>query len=289
MSPRKNRPVLYEVHARTLRGKGRSFIPRTPQPPAPPSATPPAAPAVVPEAVDLPAGMAAFDGLDETSWSGVRYAAGRVYLALGWPHLVVLGAALLCLIVASFQAGRSSVAPPRENVQQGSATLADALSATPVQRAAPPDALPTPTEGSRGGDLRPGQGRGHESVVATPYPPTISGTNTPTATAQESQRPTPVLETPASFTPQRGSFHVLVQYFRRAARGDADRAAAYLTENGVPAAVLEGAGDWQLVATQAFTTEAQARTLVDRIKSLGREYFRAGGGYSFDGAAARRY
>lgn len=294
MSPRKNRPVLYEVHARTLRGKGRGFIPRAPQPPqprgaSPPPATPPApaAPAAAPSAAPAAQRTArpAFE-TDAGAWSGVRYGDGRVYLGLGWPHLAVIGVVLLAIIVGAFQFGRASATPATESVQQRTQALEEQLAHVPPVDTPRAQPAAQPAEGARGGEPRPGQGRRDVAVAPGPEPrPVVQQPEADPRTSARPVEPAPQ----ATFTPQRGSFYVLVQYFRRTAQGDAQKAAAYLAENGIPSAVVEGAGDWQLVATQPFSSEAQARALADRIKALGREYFRAGNGYAFDGAAPRRY
>jgi hypothetical protein len=98
-------------------------------------------------------------------------------------------------------------------------------------------------------------------------------------------RRTPVAETPWV----RGHNYLVVQIFRGGAREDALKARDYLARHGVPAEIFGSSKRGsRLIATQGFnrsdaTQRKMARRFHDKVKSLGRAYFKSGGRYKLEG------
>jgi hypothetical protein len=85
-----------------------------------------------------------------------------------------------------------------------------------------------------------------------------------------------------------GHTYIVVQDFRKDARGDAEMAQEYLAQNGIHGVILErsGAYPYRLITTQGFNRDDKAeRKLADeyqeRIRRLGHAYLEAGGRYDF--------
>ncbi len=192
---------------------------------------------------------------------------GRLYLTLGTPQLIVLALLVIVVLVATFQAGVRSAQPVTPTEDGVSDLLTEGAPAGP-----PPVEAP---------DVRP-EHRARRRDVATPIgsPERDEGARTP---------PPPEPEPGPRFSFVPGYHYVVVQYFPGSKRSHANRAAEFLAENGVEAVVREGRGDWLLIATDAFQTPDAADGLIRRIKQIGDEYMKAGGGYDFAGAAARRF
>ncbi len=264
MAVRKNRPVLFEVVAKTQRTRRRglslwSATPSTAPPPAPPS------PAATPMSHEPPA----------ESPSRPRtfsVATGRVHLALGWLHLTALGVLAVVILVAVYRAGARSGQPPAPSTGELDFLMAEPPRTTPEPQ--PTAAPPTPARGRPGG------------AVVTPLAPFPEPPRAAEPAATESGPPT---EPPGeSFAFVADSYYVVAQHFPRRARAAADAARDFLRSKGIECVVHGGAGDWMLVATQRFATERDAARLQARIRELGREYFVIGR-YDFKDAAARKF
>lgn len=267
MRPRKNRPVLFEVVARTQRTRGRSPVPPptapSPVPGSPsdaPRVTPPTAPAVPQEV--------------KRRWGEVRVAGGRIHFALTPLQSAVAGVGLVVLLVAVFLAGRRSVEPPGSKAQ----TIEDFLVGSPVPEPPPTEARP-PT---------PGHGRNTSSVV-TPLAQPGEDTTPAKPPARELAPPSPQeAESSDAFTFVRDSYYVVVQYFRLRDRPRAVAAQEFLHAKGVECTIRTGT-DLQLIATERFSSEQQADALRKHIADLGKEYRESGGGYDFASAKARKF
>lgn len=259
MVTRKNRPVLYEVVNRSRRARTRSGGWRF-------SAAPPAAPAAADRPAAPPAAPARPAAAPPAGTRAVRFADGRLRLDLGWPHLAVAAVLLVAVLVGVFQAGRRSARP---------ATAAD-LS---------PDFLFNAPEAADAGAQRvepmPGD-RGITGPIVTPLDPR-GGEDDGTAA---SGTPGPVEEEPRELAS--GFYYVVVQYFPRSERAAAEAAQQFLQARGVECRVLARRADLVLVATQPFTSEAQAENLKRRIRDIGKEYFPIGR-YDFRGCLAVRF
>lgn len=267
MAVRKNRPVLFEVVAKTQRTRRRglslwSVTPSaTPSPtPSPPPATP-VLPPGAPGPAESPSRPRTFS-----------VANGRVHLVLGWLHLTALGVLAIVILFAVYRAGARSGQPPAPSTGELDFLMAEPARTTPE----PPPTVPPPTP-ARG---RPG------GAVVTPLAPFPEPPRAAEPATTESGPPT---EPPGeSFAFVADSYYVVAQHFPRRARAAADAARDFLRSKGIECVVHGGAGDWMLVATQRFATERDAARLQARLRELGREYFVVGR-YDFKDAAARKF
>jgi hypothetical protein len=274
--PRKNRPVLFEVFARTQRARGHAPATRptapastpAPVPPAAPTAAPPPAPTRIKSAA-APIGSALLEN-------------GRLHVALGWPHLAVAGVILIVALTVAFQIGRRSAQPSTQAPDDLSKLLA-----TPPAPEAPKKEVAAP---------KPGQGRSAGPVVtplnptaepaAKPKPPPVQPAPTPVQPPSEppkAAKPAEEIEFAA------GSFYVVIQHFRTRDRERATAARDFLSTKGIACVIRPGGGDLELIATEAFSSDRQAQDLVRRILDFGKEYRVAGGGYDFASAKARKF
>ncbi len=132
-------------------------------------------------------------------------------------------------------------------------------------------------------------------VFVEPGSPAATGDDaSPPAAGEKPQTPTdPSANEPKQVVLQRGYHYLVIQYFPRSRRSDAEKAAAYLMQNGVPCALLDRPRDIQLLATEPFLVKqndaAQARseraradTLNQRLREIGKSY-QPIGGYDFRG------
>ena len=281
MVPRKNRPVLFEVVSRSQRARGRTGLQRPVAPPAP-SAPPPATPTtpLLPTftAADTPRQPLAFQIAD-----------GRVHLVLGWPHLAVIGIAALVVLFIVFQAGRTSAQPAPAR----SSSIDNVLAGAPETQTPPPAEPATPRSVPRrsaGPAVTPlGQGQPAaepEPTKTPPVPKPVARQPSPEPPAKEKDKEKESVESPAFAA---GSYYVVIQHFRTRDRDKADAAREFLRGKGVSCVVRSGGGDLELVATDAFASEAQAQEFIRRVLALGKEYWNSGGGYEFTGAKARKF
>lgn len=286
MNPRKNRPVLYEVVARTQRSRGWTTSARVTQHTAPstertPAETPPPAP--VSSDSHVPPDEA------PESPPSLQVAEGRVYLALGWPQLTVLGVLLIVVIVVSFQVGARSARPlPAEGPN-----LEEILETPP---ATPPVTNPPPA--LQTGHRPPG------AAQTPPAPPREERPNAPTPARTEHPappRPEPTAPEPYAF--KEGRTYVVVQHVAKSTAGQraAEAIQQFLSSNGVPCVVRTGASgrDLEVVVIEEFLTrqddstaadreKRRAAQLQERIRKLGQEY-RIIGGYAFEGCYLRTF
>ena len=112
--------------------------------------------------------------------------------------------------------------------------------------------------------------------------------STPTASANLSANAT------GGATWIKGYNYVIVQSFRSDALADAEKAQAFLKQQGIDAAVVAKAPDKpiQLIATQGFdysdkTQKDLARRYLQRIRTIGKSYPKVGGRYKLEGYLAR--
>jgi hypothetical protein len=270
LSTRRNRPVLYELVSRSQRsrswttstGESPKPAPEKPKPqaPPPPAARPPTR---------------------NQSPGSVRVVNGRVHLTLGWPQFTVLGAVLLVALVVAFQAGVSSVQPGTPTEDTPLFPVDD--EAAPAE----PDAEP----------LRP--------AVADDRPTRQVAVPEQRSTPAEPAAPTAAAAAPDvaenyDFRPDHA--YVIVQHLPKSRRGleAAKEIQAFLVANGLKSIVRVGNSkrDYEVVLTEPFATKSsnaaverrerdRATRLMERVRSLGKEY--ASKGYSFSGTYLRQY
>jgi hypothetical protein len=264
--PRKNRPVLFEVVARTQRARPRTTPPQAPAaPPSPTSTSPTAVLAVTPPTpAATPGGWRRYIPLD--------FGGGDIRVVLSRPQAALVGVGLIVLLLAVFFIGRYSAGPLPANTF----SVEDFLAAGPAPET-PPTAAPAPT---------PGRGRNGGPIVTPPVQP---GEEIPVAKGAPPP-PLPPTEagSPEASTLAHDSYYVVVQYFRLRDRPLADAALEFLRVRGVECTIRTGS-DLQLVATEAFSSEQQAERLRKRIVDIGKEYRKSGGGYDFASARARKF
>lgn len=264
MTPRKNRPVLFELASRTGRGRTWSVATSVSKRSATPAAQPStAASRPTEEAVGA-------------SWKFMRIAGGRVLLDLSWPHLVAAAALLIVVLVATFQAGARSARPP--------AAKPTNLDAILHARLEPPPAEPEPV--SPRSTPRPGGG----APAATPQ----SLTQEESSPAAEAVPPTPAAEVAPEFEFQPGCAYVVIQHLSKRPLGvqAAAKIREFLASKGIATVVRPGGGDLEVIATEPFRTRQPDKTaatrereraarFIEQIRNLGKEYNLLSG-YSFD-------
>lgn len=221
---------------------------------------------------------------------------GRVKLSLAWPHLVVLGVAILVLLYLAYSLGSrvggsaepaASLADVGVHVENNPPAGQPAKEVRQAERGAPenapvrnPDAerarppLPEPEP------LRPrGGGATTPLTVGAATPGEAEAPPIPSAPPVEEAKPTPP-EPERAFEFVSGQWYVLVQYFPRSRGAAAKQARDFLDARGISAYVEDRRADLALYATEAFDDARKAQSLAERIKRLGREYAPIGG-YDF--------
>lgn len=290
MSARKYRPVLYEVVQRSdpqrksawwrFWSRGEAAPPPVGPTPDVPPAPPPLTPATTPPLTPPPLPRATAPG-------AVRFVGGHLHLVLGWPAFVVIGLTLLLLLAVAFQAGRQS-ARPRPST-------ADPVQ-TPVTGPGAATDLP-----QRQADRLAAEHRLRAQDVRVPTPP--GGRDTTAAQPPVDPRgpivePPPPPPTIPDAELREGQFYVVVQHFRRSAAADAQVAADFLRQNGIPAVIRTGA-DLRLIAAVPFDLGQADAAAVRRerqrcddlkaqIRALGQE-FRKLHGYDFSSPREQRF
>lgn len=264
MTPRKNRPVLFELASRTGRGRTWSVAPSLSNRSATPAAQPQTAAS---RTTEVAAG---------TSRKLMRIAGGRVLLDLSWPHLVAAAALLIVVLVATFEAGARSARP--------AAAKPTNLDAILHARPEPPSAEPEPV--APRSTPRPGGG----APAATPQ----SLVQEESPSAAEAVPSTPAAEASPAFEFQPGCAYVVIQHLSKRPVGvqAAAKIREFLASKGIATVVRPGGGDLEVIATEPFRTRqpdkaAAAREreravkFMEQIRNLGKEYSIVGG-YSFD-------
>ena len=226
----------------------------------------------------------------------VRIDGDHVYISLNRLHLIVVAVGALIVLLAVFQAGRASARGPTpkqptlENVLSGAPEKAAPAPSESTKTSAPPPS-PNPRKSAGPvatplGDAKPaddGAGQAARGAPARTSPPAP-----PKEKEKEKQAEKPK-EPADTFSPVPNSYYIVIQHFRTRDRDKADAAREFLRGKGVESVVRTGGGDLELVATEAFSSEPPAQTLVRRILELGKEYRNSGGGYDFTGAKAIKH
>jgi hypothetical protein len=266
--PRKNRPVLFEVVARTLRSRGRLLSPRatpaSPPPPVPLPAAPPvplSPPAPIPTLRPRPKA--------KVDHGQIGYADGHVHVNLSWVHLAVVAVLALVVLFVAFQAGRQSSRPAARGQD-----VTESLGNTPRSE--------TPTSETPG----PAPNPGRSGNVVTPLNPPPGNDAARSAARGNPPQKQPQPAATEAFTFATDAYYVVVQHFQISKQQAAQEAGRYLIAQGIPCVVYKGRGEWMLVATEPFVDESQAKPLITRVRELGVEYAKSGGGYNFAGARA---
>lgn len=201
-------------------------------------------------------------------------AGGRVHFALGWPELSVLAVLLLVIVVAAYEMG----------VKAGRSAAKTAPPPAP-----PSGAVDTETSKVERSELTPGHRPTSGGGVVTPPRATGAEGAKTEKQAEKPPAPLPKKEEPTAASALKGgSFYVVVQHFRQRDSDAAEAARAFLHSNGIECVIQRGQ-DLMLIATEAFSAETQAKDLANRIRELGKEYRRTGGGYDFKDCGPRRF
>lgn len=193
----------------------------------------------------------------------------RIELNLGAPAVAVIAVVLLVALTVAFMSGRSyergrGPAQPAEVMTPPADVEAAITPRVPEIRSEPP-----------------------APVNPAPQPPPEKR---PQAEPPPAKAETPTIEL------RPGMSYLVVQYFPTSRKADAEAAARYLTQNGVPCAIAYG-DDLQLIATEAFNLgdkdpgtrkaeQIRADKLQRRVLDLGKAYFKEGR-YDFAGARLR--
>ncbi len=296
MSARKFRPLLLEVASRKgtvesppSRAMGRPAPVAPPATAAPPTlpargfadgtrAAPPCEPASGADTV-----LPALDAEPQPAGASAGSPGGLLdaFIAFGqwlsslteWRAQAVAGCVLLVVLAFAFFAGRmyervvSTGAAPQKTAQVGQDSSGESPATPPAEPARvvlvePRD--PAPTESGEAST-------GANEVPEAPAAPPADG--------------------PRQVALERGYHYLTIQFFPRSKRADAEKAAAYLTQNGVPCALLDRARDIQLLATEPFLItqndasqakreRARADELNRRVREIGKAY-QPIGGYDF--------
>jgi hypothetical protein len=206
----------------------------------------------------------------------------RVHLSLGWPVIAVALAGFLVALAVSFHACT-------RYAQRTGTPDEDAL--TPTETGS---LLPGATEVADSGTGRSGQGTG---VAPTRRRP-AEASGDPDAKAPRRTSPPPDRQ-PTSTKLQKGYHYVFIQFFPKSRLKAAQDAAAFLRANGLACLIQRARDDIRLIADQPFLLDQRdvaarqrerqrCEELKRRIKQLGKEYARAGGGYAFDQCLERK-
>lgn len=103
-------------------------------------------------------------------------------------------------------------------------------------------------------------------------------------------------DAPAKFVLERGKSYVEIQWFRKDKEKDATAAAKYLDARGVPVTILRLKDNLVLYARQEFDLknaadrsgeQQRADDLLKKIKSIGREFSKDGGRFTFKEASVK--
>lgn len=199
---------------------------------------------------------------------------GRLRVRLGWTGISGVGVCVVLLLLIAFQAGGRFYAIAPSTID-GEAELNRILAGP-----ADPGVLNLPESERRASPRRIATAEDvapedEDGGSASDAPGTSGATLTP------------------------GWHYIIAQYFPNSRQRDAEKAAAYLGENGVPAAVFTSGPDIRLIALEGFLIDqpdgragAQEQKRCDalkaRIRELGKEYARLGGGYAFDAPRERK-
>jgi len=201
-------------------------------------------------------------------------------LTLNWPTVAVLLAALVVVLVVSFHAGRRY--EQRLAVTDGRASSpTDGGEATDAAR------VSSSTDTARA----PGVGKTKA--------PSRTVSRAPVSNESEVSRTPEPAPPPTAATLKPGYHYVFIQFFPKSKINDARAAAAFLQQNGLPCAIQSASADIRLVATEPFLLsdddvatrqreKQRCDQLMQRIKQLGKEYARTGGGYVFDQCDPRK-
>ncbi len=205
----------------------------------------------------------------------IEFRNGRLRVQLGWTGISSAAVALVLLLLIAFQAGGRFYAIAPSTID-GEAELNRILAGP-----ADPSVLNLPESERRASPRRIATA---EDVAAPDDDDGGSASDSPGTSGA-------VLAA--------GRHYVIAQYFPNSRQRDAEKAAAYLTEKGVPAAVFTSGPDIRLIALEGFLIDQpdgragaleqkRCDALKARIRELGKEYSRQGGGYSFDAPRERK-
>lgn len=290
MTPRKNRPLLWEVSragARSLSNRNRPGRPNRPDVTRPNTlaadvpGTGPERPLDSPAPTSAPQFESEIMPLAETDPYGL-------HLHLRWTAVGVVAAALLVLLIAVFAAGRI-IGGAGRHAASVDPNLATSSSA-PADKSATPKSgdVPRSRESTRTPPIgEPNKPQPTPTERHEPPPPAGNTETQPAKPVQPTSTETDD-EPPGAFKLQPGFSYIVVQHFPKSKKGDAEKAAAFLREHGIPTAVLPGA-DVRLVVNDPFDTKSsdakkaslekeRLRQWLSFVKAQGAEYK---GGYNF--------
>lgn len=233
MSPRKRRPVLFEVARKTPappdplgRAANTQRDPRPVEPRTAVEARPPAPRTAAEPAVE------------------------RFELRMGWPGIFVATAAMVVLLAVMFAAGRQF----------------ERAYPTPVTSDSDANDLSQLVTDPNGDAAADG-----DSDTAQGDPPVFVDDDPDDSAQREPVEPPDQANDRPVLNVEPGKFYIVVQHFPRSKRADALEAGRFFMRNGLGAATVTGA-DIRLVIVQPFDSERAARPTIRRVKQLGKEY-----------------
>ncbi len=215
-------------------------------------------------------GDATQDDGDDTPEPVVHYGDGRLVLSLSLMNLVIASGGLLILFIITFQIGKLSSAAPLTGTVPNStpSEQVDGVEIPDVRKEQPdPSVLAT---GEDGGDSGESTSSGSEGTARG----SVGGTAPPTArTESEPPRTRSGRES--------GLNYIILQYFNREDRSDAEHARQWLASKGVGTTLERSArnGGWLLISQRGFDYDQsggkeKAESLADEIVALGKDYRR---------------
>ncbi|MCG3127536.1 MAG: hypothetical protein CHACPFDD_02398 [Phycisphaerae bacterium] len=286
----------------------------------------PARPSLTPRAVAAPRASGAADA--SRVRSPLRYAAGRFQLEFGWIGLSGALLALLLLLLVAFQAGArfaggspagaadgkleaARAAPPNESVThlpEAERRPAGRRIATPPRNddKARRPAVSAERRANESAERKPPEKPEDKSAAPAEKPAATPDPGAPNAPAEPPRAsdatagpPAATADVSESAVRERGYHYLIVQHFPKSKLDQAQQAARYLAEAGVPAAIARQGSDIVVFVNQQFALEhkdknvgQQERARLEetrrRVRELGKAYARKGG-YAFDQCYADKY
>lgn len=297
MTPRKSRPLLWELSKNPTRTVTNRLRPNRAVRPEPAradgardsaidgGASPPPSTALGPDSDFVSEIMP----LLESDGFGLHF-------HLRWPMVAVVGMALAVIVLAAFAIGRVSVGtasnastPEMKSQDVKTPTDAPANASKPAVRGNEPsrgrtDSPRIPATPPSGEPVQPVKPEARGEAASKPVETQPAKTTDSQPAADEPAGPVKLV---AGYT------YIIVQHFPKSQRSTAEKAATFLRGKGVPAAILSGA-DLRLIVNEAFAMKAEDATKarqesqrlkdwLEYVKKTGVEYEKVGG-YNFSKA-----
>ncbi len=307
MSPRKNRPVLYEV----LRRNNEAARARNGTPTLERDGS---------ADIELTNGQSSAISYTVRRW--VESASGRVEFSLSYPVITAAVVGVILIAGLAFWTGmrigergansdKLAAATKDEKRQTGVLGLAEEMrnrsasengsrrqNEPPKEKDASKEPMRTPAV--RTPEIKEALPLASEVEPGTVIKPGLDGA--PKAPEAAAKKETPKAseevekDPPGKVVLERGKYYVEVQWFRKDKEKDAHAAAKYLDGRGVPVTILRLKENLVLYAREEFDLKGaadrageqqRADDLLKKIKSIGREFSKDGGRFTFKDASVK--